>query len=74
MIESPRWLANRGRLEEAAMYLNRIAVINGKELNMSEKELQSLLPAKETEKVYGVFSLFSGLRLAKNTLILITCW
>lgn len=74
MIESPRWLANRGRLDKAADVLNHIAQINGKSINITEKLLRSTLPSQEPEKVYGMLSLFSGIRLAKNTLILIICW
>lgn len=74
MIESPRWLTTRGRLDEAADVLNRIGEINGKSINITEKLLRSALPSQKAEKVYGMLSLFSGLRLAKNTLILIICW
>lgn len=74
MIESPRWLINRGRLARAAYYLNRIAKINKKDVILNEKVLRSMLPSEEPEKVYGMLSLFSGFRLAKNTTILIICW
>lgn len=74
MIESPRWLINRGRLGQAAFYLNRIAKINKKNVQLNEKSLRAMLPREEPEKVYGILSLFSGFRLAKNTIILIICW
>lgn len=74
MIESPRWLTNRGRLDKAAEVLNHIAKINGKSPEITEKLLRTALPTTEPEKVYGMLSLFSGLRLAKNTVILIICW
>lgn len=74
MIESPRWLVNRGRLSEAAFYLNRIAKINNKTIEIDEKYLKSMLPANEPEKIYGMLSLFNGFRLAKHTTILILCW
>lgn len=74
MIESPRWLANRGQLDKAAFYLNRIAKINNKSIRLDEKVLRSMIPSVEQEKLYGMLSLFSGLRLAKNTIILIICW
>lgn len=74
MIESPRWLVNRGKLDEAAFYLNRIAKINNKPIILSEKVLRTMLPNDEPEKIYGILSLFSGFRLAKNTIILIICW
>lgn len=72
MIESPRWLATRGQFEKAAYYLNRIAKINKKQIRVDEKTLHSI--NVEPEKIYGMLSLFSGLRLAKNTIILIFCW
>lgn len=74
MIESPRWLATRGRLDEAADVLNHIGQINGKSINITEKLLRAALPTQAPEKVYGMLSLFSGFRLAKNTMILIICW
>ncbi|XP_031637594.1 carcinine transporter [Contarinia nasturtii] len=74
MIESPRWLANRGKLDKAAHYLNRIAKINKKSIHLTEKGLRTLIPNDEPEKIYGMLSLFSGFRLAKNTTILIICW
>lgn len=74
MIESPRWLVNRGKLDKAAYYLNRIAKVNNKKIDINEKLLRSMLPVEEPEKTYGMVSLFSGLRLAKNTIIIIVCW
>lgn len=74
MIESPRWLVNRGQLAKAAFYLNRIAKINNKPIKLNEKILRTMLPNDEPEKIYGMLSLFSGFRLAKNTMILIICW
>lgn len=77
MIESPRWLVNRGKYDKAAMYLNRIAKINNKSIKqpITGKLIQSMLPKNsEPEKLYGMLSLFSGLRLAKNTIILMLCW
>lgn len=74
MIESPRWLVNRGQLDKAAYYLNCIAKINKKSIRLDKKQLQSLLPNDGPEKIYGMLSLFANFRLAKNTLIIIFCW
>ena len=74
MIESPRWLATKGRLTESAVQLNKIAKINGSKVRMSEKVLKDMLPKVDVEAVYGMMSLFSGWRLAKNTIIIIICW
>lgn len=74
LIESPRWLINRGQLGQAAYYLNRIAKINKKPVRVTEKMLRTMLPNEEPEKVYGMLSLFSGLRLAKNTIMLLVAW
>lgn len=74
MIESPRWLANKGRLTECARELNKIAKINGRKITITEKSLQDALPKHQVEHVYGMMSLFSGWRLAKNTMMIVVCW
>lgn len=75
MIESPRWLITQGDYKKAAYYLNRIAKINEKKVILTEDQLRSLMPINEkAEKVYGMLSLFSGMRLARNSICLIFAW
>lgn len=74
MIESPRWLATKRHLQKCANELNRIAKINGKKVEVTVKMLEDLLPNVKVEEVYGIASLFTGWRLAKNTMMIICCW
>lgn len=74
MIESPRWLATKGHLKRCAAQLQKIAKINGKTKMFTENELKDLLPKENAEKVYGMMSLFSQWRLAKNTVLIVLCW
>lgn len=74
MIESPRWLATKRHLHKCAHELNRIAKINGKKVTVTTKMLEEMLPDVKVEKVFGIASLFTGWRLAKNTLLIISCW
>lgn len=74
MIESPRWLATKRHLDKCANELNRIAKINGKKVVVTVKMLEDILPDIKVEDVYGIASLFTGWRLAKNTSLIIMCW
>lgn len=74
MIESPRWLATKRHLSRCANELNRIAKINGKKVEVTVKMLEDMLPDIKVEDVYGIASLFTGWRLAKNTSLIIACW
>lgn len=74
MIESPRWLATKRHLSRCATELNRIARINKKDIVITEKILEEMLPDIKVEQVYGIASLFTGWRLSKNTILIITCW
>jgi MFS transporter, OCT family, solute carrier family 22 (organic cation transporter), member 4/5 len=74
MIESPRWLATKRYLGRCAKELNRIGKINEKSTQITEKMLKEMLPNVKVEEVYGMASLFTGWRLAKNTLMIIICW
>lgn len=74
MIESPRWLATKRYLKRCAAELNRIAKINGKDIVITEKLLEEMLPNTKVEQVYGIASLFTGWRLSKNTILIIICW
>jgi MFS family permease len=73
MIESPRWLATKRRLEKCAIELNKIAKINGKKTKVTVNMLEELLPDEKVEAVYGMASLFTGWRLAKNTIMIVLC-
>ncbi|XP_070494612.1 carcinine transporter [Chironomus tepperi] len=74
MIESPRWLATKRHLARCANELNRIAKINGKKIEITEKMLKEMLPDEKAEEVFGIASLFTGWRLAKNTILIVICW
>lgn len=76
MIESPRWLASVGKLDECAKYLTCIARINGKtDVDVSEIYLKKMLPDNnKVENVYGMLSFFTGWRIAMNTMLLVMCW
>lgn len=70
MIESPRWLLNRGKTDRCIKELVKIAMVNGKKIPKGMfKLLKSLEP--EIEKTYGIMSLFSTPRLAKVTIFLL---
>lgn len=74
MIESPRWLATKRHLQRCANELNRIGKINGKKVVVTVKMLEDMLPDVKVESVYGIASLFTGWRLAKNICLIIMCW
>ena len=74
MLESQRWLATKRHLKRCAVELNRIAKINGRKVEISEKMLDEMLPDLKVEEVYGIASLFTGWRLAKNTLMIVVCF
>lgn len=74
MIESPRWLAMKGKWELSAMYLNRIATINEREPNLTGESLQKEIPTKSEKPTFGIASLFTAARLARTTMLLVTCW
>lgn len=73
MIESPRWLASQGKTLRCIQQLKVIAKVNG--TTVPEDAIISLgKKADSQERSFGVMSLFSSWRLAKNTLMLIICW
>jgi OCT family organic cation transporter-like MFS transporter 4/5 len=74
MIESPRWLATKRRFKECATVLQKFADINGKDVQVTETLLEEMMPNQIVEPVYGMASLFSHWRLAKNTLLLMVAW
>lgn len=74
MIESPRWLATKRKFKRCAEELQKIADINGTNVKITEKILKDMMPDSQVEPVYGMASLFSHWRLAKNTLLLMVIW
>lgn len=74
MIESPRWLANKRRFSQCVKQLNTIAKVNKSKVRITEEELIESLPKGNVETVYGIASLFTHWRLAKNTMLIIVCW
>lgn len=71
MIESPMWLATQGKLQKCSQQLNKIAKINGKNLEITEDMLKEKLKDSKNEETYGITSIFTNWRLAKNTILLV---
>uniref|UniRef100_A0A1A9ZQ56 Major facilitator superfamily (MFS) profile domain-containing protein n=1 Tax=Glossina pallidipes TaxID=7398 RepID=A0A1A9ZQ56_GLOPL len=74
VIESPRWLISKQRFADAIIQFRKIAKINGRSFTMSEKELIQIFSTAQIETTYGIASLFSGWRLARNTIIMGFSW
>lgn len=84
MPESPRWLFSVRKLEQCSIILMQIAKVNGKEKNLTKSQLDKTLKrlynvqakgrGSNGNTTTGVWTLFSKKRLAKNTLLLTTCW
>lgn len=74
VIESPRWLISKKRFRDAITQFKKIAKINGRQFDMSEKELEEIYKSTQQEVTYGIASLFSGWRLARNTAIMGFSW
>ncbi|XP_026479547.1 solute carrier family 22 member 5-like [Ctenocephalides felis] len=73
MIESPRWLASRGKMKKCEKTLRTIAKVNGATLNDDALEMLKDY-SSEPEHVFGMMSLFTSWTLAKNTIMLLICW
>jgi hypothetical protein len=70
--ESPRWLVAKGKTRKCLKVLNQIAKENGTSLPDNAMEILEKL-GRRTEKVYGVFSLFSNWRLLRITALISSC-
>lgn len=74
IIESPRWLASKGKIKRCVKELSKIARINKTKLPEEiEMKLQKIINTNN-EKVYGVMSLFSSWRLTVNGILVIIGW
>lgn len=71
--ESARWLAAKGRTVQCARELRHIAKTNGTDLPDNTMRTLQKIAAKK-EKIYGLASLFSNWRLAKNTVLVVYVW
>ncbi|XP_047111704.1 solute carrier family 22 member 7-like [Schistocerca piceifrons] len=68
--ESPRWLACKGREEDALKLLRRIATTNGGEVpSFAPQVMRTVAKAQRDRK--GFLSLFSSWNVFKNTVLLI---
>ncbi|XP_067618642.1 carcinine transporter-like isoform X2 [Eurosta solidaginis] len=75
VIESPRWLISKQRYGKAITQFKKIAKINGRQFDLTEKELAAMYTKRKDDEVtYGMASLFSGWHLTRNTIIMGFSW
>lgn len=72
--ESARWLHIEGKSKECVKILNKIAEVNNSKIK--PETLKALLSAKKqnSSSGFGPLALFSGTRLAINTILLLLLW
>ncbi|KAL5284853.1 hypothetical protein ACFFRR_006894 [Megaselia abdita] len=73
-IESPRWLINKKRFADAIRQFKIIAKVNKRKFDITEEKLEQMFRDQTEETVYGMASLFSTWRMAKNTIIMGFSW
>lgn len=74
MIESPRWLIVKRKFKRCAQQLQKIADVNGTKVHITEKLVKDMFKDQKVEKVYGMASLFTSWRIAKNTSLMAINW
>lgn len=73
IIESPRWLASRGKIAKCVKELEKIARMNGTKVpENAAMQLQKMNYG--TEKTFGIIRLFSSWRLTKNSILIMVGW
>lgn len=74
MIESPRWLWIEGRSNESIKQLRIIAKYNNRKLKLeTEKDLHPH-PTVRKFQAFGPLALFSGWKIALNTVWQLIMW
>ncbi|XP_028159783.1 solute carrier family 22 member 7 isoform X1 [Ostrinia furnacalis] len=73
ILESPRWLWVEGKTESCLKELNKIAKVNHTKLEDETKEEIFISKATSVQAI-GPLSLFSGWRLAINTILQLYLW
>lgn len=76
LIESPQWLWVNRKTKDCVKNLKRIAKVNKTKLSSATEEeilTSGVAEANETE-VLGPLALFSGWRLATNTILQLFLW
>lgn len=74
MIESPMWLANRGKTKRCLSELKKIAKVNKTELSDNLKILLNKDVLNKDDKIYGALGLFSSWKLTKISTLVIIGW
>ncbi|XP_065157057.1 organic cation transporter 1-like [Atheta coriaria] len=75
IIESPRWLASKGKITRCIKELRNVAKANKTELPSDiEEVLIKYCQENSQGKHQSIFALFSSPRLTKNTILLLLSW
>ncbi|KAK6174804.1 hypothetical protein SNE40_013382 [Patella caerulea] len=77
--ESIRWLAVKGKIDEAESVIERVAMMNGRTKPDKTREMLIELSQEETEKTkggkkYSYIDLYRGWKMAKHTIITHLVW
>lgn len=74
MIESPRWLWIKGRSNECIKQLRIIAKYNNRKLKQETEKNLRPYPTIRNSQAFGPLALFSGWKIALNTVLQLIMW